>query len=233
MPLCLVRECAQGIASRTCAPRPHRAGPCNLPGTVAPDEEPGTHMRMREGTGEIGNRASPGGLEHEPSNTASGALLQPPAGAEHSSANDARNPMASTAAPLARSASPTMNSARSFVPLTFPRFLSCLAPHAAKVVPAHMPPRCDSVSDPVNLAVSPVRDAHEGWCMASITSTSLAVWLILTPGRPDCAGTLYSPRRVSACPASECGTPQPQSGSTSQERARRSEMWWRGDSRAD
>ena len=65
--------------------------------------------------------------------------------------------------------------------------------------------------------------------MACVTGSWLAVWLILAPGRPGCTDTLYSPRRASACLAAECGTPQPQSGPTSQERARQSEMWWRGE----
>ena len=65
--------------------------------------------------------------------------------------------------------------------------------------------------------------------MASVTSTWLTVWLILAPGRPDCAGTLYSPRRASTCLAGDYGTSQRQSGPTSQERARQSEMWWRGE----
>jgi hypothetical protein len=64
---------------------------------------------------------------------------------------------------------------------------------------------------------------------STITFTWLAAGLFLGSGRPDLVVTPYSLNRVTPHPQSECGGPQVQSHSTSPERERRSQMWWRRD----
>jgi hypothetical protein len=64
---------------------------------------------------------------------------------------------------------------------------------------------------------------------STITFTWLAAGLFLASGRPDLAVTPYSLDRVMPHPRRDCSGPQAQSAPTSQEREKRSQMWWRRD----
>jgi hypothetical protein len=64
---------------------------------------------------------------------------------------------------------------------------------------------------------------------STITFTWLAAGLFLASGRPDLVVTPNSLHRVTPHPQPECTGPQAQSPPTSQEREKRSQMWWRRD----
>jgi hypothetical protein len=64
---------------------------------------------------------------------------------------------------------------------------------------------------------------------SALTFAWLAAGLFLASGRQDLAVAPYSLHRVRPHPQRECGGPQAQSPPASQEREKRSQMWWRRD----
>ena len=96
-------ECAEGItlphlrpAASSCQAR------VTFPARSRPTRNPAHTCACAKALAKSAIVPVPAALSTNPGNTASGALLQPPAGAEYSNANDVRNPMANTAAPLGR-----------------------------------------------------------------------------------------------------------------------------------